>query len=382
MSHTSSDRSILPVLLLPGLLVALSGCDEKKTSPGKRHAPAPLVEVAVARRMLLADRLSLTGTVEATRVARMGSPGEGPVIACLVREGDEVREGQLLARLGRTRGDDANAASARAELEREELELTRIEQLVETGALPGDELDESRVRVSGARARLARALERLDDYRIVAPWDGIVSRVHVAVGDFVAARSTLVEVFAPESLVLRFAVPEGRAVSLRTGARIEVTLDAHPGATFRGEVSRLYPEIDRRTHTRLAEGALDGEVLWVPGMFARVEVTIASVPDALGVPRAAVVRRTDGEQVAFVVKAGGEVERRSVRTGIEDHGMVQVVEGVEDGEQVAVAGHASLRDEMKVRLSAGSRSGGGRTGPGQTAGSAGEAGAASTDARR
>jgi len=308
-----------------------------------------MVRIATAKKSMLAERLELTGSIEPTRVARMASPVEGPVIACLVREGDHVRAGQLLTKLGHTRGDGATAASARAELKREKLELKRIEKLVRAGALAGEQLDQARIRVSKAKATLARASEKLGDYRIVAPWRGVVSRVHVTVGDFVAARAPLIELFDPASLVLRFAVPEHRAAAVRTGATISLTLDAHPGKTFTAEVMRIYPEIDRLSHTRIVEGTLNEEAIIVPGMFARLEVTLAKVPNAVAIPRPAVLRRGNAN-VIFVLTPDDRVERRLLETGIEDRGSIQVIEGVELGEQVAVAGHTRLRDGMKVRL--------------------------------
>ena len=343
-----SPRMLALVLAFPTLLIA--GCNDGREPAKERDKPPPMVETAKAEMLTLADRMELTGAVEPTRIARMASPVEGPVIACPVREGDRVRPGLLLARLGRAEGDNATAAFVRAELEREELELGRIEKLVKTGALPGEELDEARVKVSEARAGLARATERLADYRIVAPWSGIVSKVHVAVGDFVSARTTLVELFDPGSLVLRFAVPEKKAALVRDAATITVTLDAYPGQAFSGAVTRVYPEIDRRTHTRVVEGAIEGDVVLVPGMFARLELTLSSVPEAVAVPHASVLFQEGAKTVIFVIKPGGLVERRQVKTGIEDAGRVQIVAGVEPGEQVVVAGHARIRDGMKVRL--------------------------------
>ncbi len=358
----SQRRSIyVSVFLLANAVLPLAGCNGGDTPSQKRTRPRPMVTIAAATVVPLADRLALTGSVEPTRVARMASPVEGPVIACPVREGDRVCSGQLLARLGRTKGDDATAASARAELEREKRELSRIEKLVKTGALPGEELEKARVTVSEAEAKLARATERLGDYQIVAPYSGIVSRVLVAVGDFVSARATVIELFDPESLVVRFAVPERKAASIRAGAAMRITLDAHPEGAFTGAVTRVYPEIDRRTHTRIVEGDVKGDVVLVPGMFARLEVTLSSVPDAVAIPREAVLHHDNAGSVIFVVKEGGEVERRLVTTGIEDNGMVHVIEGVKPGEQVAVAGHARLRDGMKVR-----RAGEGRTVKGKT----------------
>jgi RND family efflux transporter MFP subunit len=339
--------------------LVMSACSSAgNQGQAKKEKPQPKVKTTLVDMRPMNERLELTGSIEPTRVARMASPVDGPVIACPVREGDSVRPGQLLARLGRTKGDDAVAASAKAELDREELELGRIEKLANTGALPGEQLDKAHVKVSEAQARLTRAMERLGDYRVSAPWAGVVSRVHVAVGDFVAARATLVELFDPVSLVLRFAVPEDSAARVQSGATIAVILDAHPGRTFTANVTRIYPDIDRRTHTRTVEGAIEGEVALVPGMFARLQLTLASVPKALTVPIEAVVRR-DGNPVVFVIASDGTAAQRSVQLGMEVDGMVQIISGVEAGERVAVAGHNRLRDGKKVRVAKGRKAKGG-----------------------
>lgn len=296
----------------------------------------------------MTERLELTGSIEPARIARMASPVDGPIIACPVREGDPVRPGQLLARLGGAAGDDAMAASARAELEREALELDRIEHLVETGALPGEELDKALVRMKAAQAVLARATEKLGDYQVLAPWAGVVSRVHVTVGDFVAARAALVELFDPDSLLLRFAVPEDSAARVPRRAAVTVALDAYPGRKFSATVTRIYPDIDRRTHTRTVEGLIESDVALAPGMFARLQLTLSSVPEALTVPVEALVRR-DGKALVFVVRDDATVEQRPVELGMEEDGRVQVLTGVNTGETVAVTGHGRLRDGQQVR---------------------------------
>ncbi len=353
--------AVAAILLVAWLLVACSkpGAGAEGERTGKQQ---PAVKAATVEVRALAHRLELTGAIEPTRVARMASPVEGPVVACPVREGDRVQAGQLLARLGRTRGDDAVAASAKAELEREELDFSRIEKLVNSGAFPGEKLDKARGRVSEAQARLARALERLGDYRVSAPWSGVVSKVHVAEGEFVAARATLVELFQPESLVLRFAVPEDSAAQVQSDAPITVTLDAHPGKTFAAKVTRIYPDIDRRTHTRTIEGLVEGDVALAPGMFARVGLTLASAPEALTVPIEAVVRRGE-ERTVYVIGSDGTAEQRTVKLGIEEEGRIQVLAGIKKGERVAVGGHNRLRDGKKVRVAKGQETKDGKAHP-------------------
>ncbi len=356
MSHCDTRITAAPgkarspawALLLLATLAA-SACDGGAQKSEKRRQRLPQVALARVERTALVDSLELTGAIEPVRSARMAAPVEGPVVALAVREGDRVRAGQRLARIGRARGDDASEASARAALEREQLELERVERLVASGALPGEKLDEVQVRVSEARARLARASERLGDYRIRAPWAGVVGRVHAVAGDFVAARAPLVEIFDPDSLVLRFGVPEDRAADVAVGQRVRTRLDAFGDRRFSGTVTRLYPEIDRGSHTRTVEAELDTAAALVPGMFARLQLRLATVEDALAVPREALLH-PGGAPVVVVISADRKAERRRVRTGIDDGDRVQIRSGLQAGERVAVAGHGRLRDGMRVRL--------------------------------
>jgi len=349
----------LPVLCGVVLVLGMACSSGGEKQQTKKEKPQPSVKTAPVEARSLTERLELTGSITPTQIARMASPVDGPIIACPVREGDRVRPGQLLVRLGRTKGDDAMAASAKAELDREELELGRIEKLVKTGALPGEELDKARVKVSAAQARLARAMEKLGDYRLSAPWAGVVSRVNVAVGDFVAARTTLVELFDPASLVLSFAVPEDAAARVQSGAAITVTLDAHSARSFSARVTRIYPDIDRRTHTRTIEATIEGDVVLAPGMFARLQLILASIPEALTVPIEAVIRR-NGKPIVFVIQGDATVDQRQVEIGLEDNGCVQILAGVAKGEAVAVAGHNRLRDGNQVRVAKGQGSDGGK----------------------
>ncbi|MFO8071499.1 MAG: efflux RND transporter periplasmic adaptor subunit [Polyangia bacterium] len=349
----------ITLLSCAALLVAGACAKTADQGQNEKQKPQPSVKTAPVEARSLTERLELTGSITPTQIARMASPVDGPIIACPVREGDRVRPGQLLVRLGRTKGDDAVAASAKAELDREELELGRIEKLVKTGALPGEELEKARVKVSAAQARLARAMEKLGDYRLSAPWAGVVSRVNVAVGDFVSARETLVELFDPASLVLRFAVPEDAAARVQSGAVITVTLDAHSGRSFSARVTRIYPDIDSRTHTRTIEATIEDDVVLAPGMFARLQLILASIPEALTVPVEAVIRR-DGKPIVFVIQGDTTVDQRPVEIGLEDDGHVQILAGVAKGEEVAVAGHNRLRDGKQVRVAKGQGSEGGK----------------------
>jgi len=366
----------ISVAMVLAVVAWSAGCDRKGGgTPDAAATPQkkpPLVKVVPATQQDVARVIQLTGTVEPTKVARMASPAEGPIVKCSVREGDLVTKGQMLVQVGRSGAAVAAVTAAREELSKQAGEFDRIKQLVERGAVASDQLDIAKANLEKARAAVVAAETQVGDYNIEAPWNGVVSRVLIAEGDYVAPRSTLVELFDPESLVLRFAVPEAHSAHVQTGAALAVTIDAYADRKFAGTVVRVYPELDRATRTRTVEAAIAGDVKLVPGMFARIDVTTEVARGAITVPEGAVLINAKGESILFVVKDGA-AQLRKVKTGIEGRGRVQIVAGVAAGEQVVVAGNEGLKDGEQVRLPG---AGAGEKGAaGKGAGSTGAAGA-------
>jgi len=311
-----------------------------------------MVAVYKAQVAPLSRTLELTGTATPTRQARLASPGEGPIQNCRVREGDRVKRGERLVTIGRSGAAAAQVTAAAESLKEQQAELNRIKILVQSGAVPGSQLDTARAKYEGARALLAKAKEMAGDYSVEAPWDGVVSKVLVKDGDFVAPRAPLVEMYDPTSLVIRLAVPEAQATEVFKGTPAAVQLDAYPGKTFEGKVSLVYPELDTRMRTRSAEVTLNVPVALIPGMFARLKLTLQSEAEVVTVPGDAVLVLPNGEKVAYVLK-DGKAQRRVVKTGLEAGGQVQIVSGIQSGETVITAGNEKLKDGMAVKVQGG-----------------------------
>jgi len=349
-----------PVLVLACLLAAAitflgpwqAGGQEKGKEEAQKAKPLPMVAVQKAEVAPLSRTLELTGTATPTRQARLASPGEGPIQNCRVREGDQAKRGERLVTIGRSGAAAAQVTASAESVKEQEAELNRTKILVQSGAVPGSQLDTARAKYEGARALLAKARESAGDYSVAAPWDGVVSKVLVKDGDFVAPRAPLVEMYDPSSLVIRLAVPEAQATEVFKGTPAIVQLDAYPGKTFEGKVSLVYPDLDTRMRSRTAEVKLDYPVALIPGMFARLQVVMETVAEAVAVPGDAVLVMPNGEKVAYVLK-DGKAQRRVVKTGLEAGGQVQIVSGVQLGETVVTAGNEKLKDGMEVKVQGG-----------------------------
>ncbi len=269
-------------------------------------------------------------------------------------------------------------------------DLDRIEKMVRSGSLAGEAMEEARVAyvkcqtdLAAARTRLAMleagptktevavqealaqeaaaglqvAKATLMECVIRAPFPAVIAQVHVRPGDLATPGDPLVTVFDPTSLVVRFAVPEQASETIRREQPVTVRFDAYAGRALAGQVVRLYPNLAPESRTRTVEAAVAGDApALMPGLFARVEVVLATVPDATVVPQSAVLVNAKGERVLFVVK-DGRAHQRKIVTGIEQASLVQVIEGVNAGEPVAVAGNENLKDGAAVRLPGGPKKG-------------------------
>jgi len=356
---------ILFTILIVGALAAAGivffhGVPAGKTEaeqPGKQKQP-PQVRVIPATRSSISKTLELSGSVEPYRVARLASPAEGPVVDLRVREADRVTPGESLLSIGRKKGVDALIVSLREELKKEEDNLNRTRQLVKSQALPGEQLDQARTAYEKVRALLIKAEETALDYTIKAPWAGVVSHVKVTEGEFVAPRAVLLEMYDPASLVIRASIPEKHAVEVPAGMRVDVRLDAYPDNVIPGRIERVYPYLDSRLRTRTVEICLDKSVNLLPGMFARLTLSLERAEEVFVAPLEALVSTPKG-RVIFVFE-GGKATARMAKTGIEADNRIEIISGIQPGDKIIVAGNEKLKNGAEVRLAGDGKSGNGK----------------------
>ncbi|MGM0540445.1 MAG: efflux RND transporter periplasmic adaptor subunit [Thermodesulfobacteriota bacterium] len=369
--------ALILAMLGAGTIFIISGLPfaKNETSQEKKSPKAPVVEVTTAKKTSVSRRLELSGTVEAYQVARLASPAEGPVRNIRVREGDKVSAGTKLMDIGRKQGAEALVTSLLEELEKEKKNLNRIQRLVNKDAIAEEELDQAKTAYEQVRAQLVQARESAEDYTITAPWDGVVSRLEVKEGEFAVPRAVLMEMYDPDSLVIRAAAPERYAAEIKADMRVDIRLDAYPKETVQGRITRIYPYLDSGMRTRTMEIVPNESLALLPGMFARLQVVLEEQDVAVVVPKEAIVSTPEGKAV-FVVQEG-KAEKREVQTGIEEEKHTQIVSGLNTGEKVVVSGNQKLKPGVAVRLEQGKKpakkeSGDGTEQPAKQKGKAGD----------
>ncbi len=336
-------------------------------------------------------KLMASGYVVPQRHSIVASKQPGRLESVLVKEGDEVREGQLLAQLEsadlRATLSEARAALAsararvlgtKATLAEARLQLGREKQLLGSGGSTQSTVDTAQSRfdlaeanlqagnaeVEAAAARVANAEVALRNARITAPFSGRVVRKLAEAGEVMSAlyQNTvggIVELVDFNSLVVEADVSEGRIGAIKIGDPAEVTLDAFPSQRLRGVVSELRPTVDPQKATVLTRVKfVDPVPAVLPQMAAKVlflnraldEQKLKEPPKTV-VPGSAVVEKGGSKQV-FVLSEG-RVHVTPIVLGDVIGDSIEVKQGPGPGTHVVLHPPSSLQDGDSVREKAG-----------------------------
>ena len=354
------DRLLLVTVVLAAALT-LVACDRANgdnAKEGKEDVPAVPVEVAATQRAEMAAMYTGTAPVESDRKALVLPKVQGEIRQVLADEGQRVRAGQLLARLD---GDKLRLEVAlnEATMNKLERDYNRNLELQQKGLVSATALDNLKYELAAAKANWELARLQLSYCDIRSPIDGnVTQRLDVVkVGNTVtpvggvieSGQSSLFVVEDLDTLMLRVNVPERELAKLVVGQPAQLSFDAVPGHVFLGTISQISPSVNAETATfSVRIRVTQAEGLLRPGMFARVAIIYERKPNALQIPRTALLDG-DGPPKVFVIKDGKAAER-SVKLGLSNGAWIEVTEGLKDGEQVVVVGQGAVKPGAAVRV--------------------------------
>lgn len=179
-----------------------------------------------------------------------------------------------------------------------------------------------------------------------APIDGLIVERRSTVGELIGKETEVYIISDPTDLWVLAEIKERDIGAVHIGQEAAFTVLAYPGETFRGKVMLLGNRVETESRTlevRIAVANPDGRLK--PGMFADVEIATTALQDVLVISDQAMQTLGD-EQVVFVALSDTKFEKRVIKTGLEQHGRVQVLEGLKEGEHVVTEGSFILKSEL------------------------------------
>ncbi len=352
-------RLVLEIAPLAIALLGSAACRQTAAARADNHPERLVVAVASASLHPLVRTAEAQGALFPRERTVIASEVSGAVVEVLADFGDRVAAGQPLLKISpreyQLRVDSARAAlaQANARLANVRAESGRSEQLRHADLISQAQFDaiSANLRVSEADAEsagnaLALAEKKLGDTVVRAPFASFLQKRLVALGEYVDPGQKLCELIATDPIKLRAPISERFVPLIKPGLEVSLTVEAAPGRTYFGRITRIAPALDDTSRTLLVEAEVanpDGALR--PGYFAHVKVSLGQ-DRALFVPTSAVMQYAGVERV-FVVR-DGVAWSREVTTGAVIGDQIEIAHGLNAGDKVVVSDVDRLADGVPV----------------------------------
>lgn len=362
---TFNNIHYLSVFIVLGLLTACqSKQDDKHEAKLARVTQISVAEVQSKTIALYEESLgTLEGVINPTVAAEIAAR----VIEVLVHPGQSVKKGQTIALLDGTdfglQRQEAQSEVARIQalIANQLVKVERDRALVEKNFISKNALDDDKTQLNalyqeleGAKSRVAFISHTGSKNRVVAPTDGIIEKQIVSSGDFVRIGDPIVQIINNSVLRAHLPFPERVAGKLKPGLRVILTTPTSD-TTVESVIKEMHPLIVANNRSINVIAEVRNQPNWQAGASVQGKVMLGQRDASVIVPEHSVVLRPAGE-VVYVVEKNAEgvlvAHQRVVKTGVAENGHIEVLEGLDGGESVAVDGAAFLTDKALVKINA------------------------------
>lgn len=355
-----------PFILFGASLILLAACSPpEKDAVDETKKPVP-VRVTEIKSQELPIVVESVGRLAANREVTIATELGGIIISYHADIGDEVKAGQILARLDPTdyllslQEAKTSLDMAAARLEAATKSMERVRELLPQKVIAAEAFDKTEEQYNTCKASVEQSRilvniskERLNKTRYKAPFDGTIAARMIETGQTVAVGSPIFLLVDLNPMRVKVSISEENYIRLDKDDPVSVKLEASPEMVFKGRVDRIDIKADERTNTFGVQILVDNPNLFLKaGMTARVHLTVDVISDAVMIPQSTVLYREDRHEL-FVVAHDQTAEVRQVTLGRTERGLVQAVQGLAPGDQLIVTGGQYLKQGDRVRIMAG-----------------------------
>lgn len=354
------ERILLSVIIITALLLTGCGKEQKKEAAVSKNVPA--VAVQTVKLKATHYHYESSGTVKANTVSQVAPKVMGTATSLLVRAGDKVKAGQLMATLENNDSRQKVAAAeagyreaakgmevASSNLKLQEITADRYRRLFAAEAIPRQQLDQIETQSQIARLEYEKATEGMNRAsaereearayeaysRLTAPTDGIVTEKRLEIGNMLLPGVPVITVEDTSSFIIETYLEEKFMNKVAPGMTAQVLLGANEDVVD-GRISEIVPAADSASRSFLVKIALRNQPELHSGLYGKVRISLGE-KTALEVPLDAVVSKGELTGV-YVLGDDQRIWYRMVRLGNRQDGRVEIIAGLKDGEQVVVRG--------------------------------------------
>jgi len=325
------------------LSVFVQGCSESGDSaPGGMGAggmPPVRAVVLTVKNTEFVNQQRFIGSVAAREFVEIKSEINGAVVQVKYQEGQAVKAGDVLVQLDETKLK-AQLRQAQADLRENVLNHKMDSQLLKEDAISQQVFDQSDAALDRSQAIHDLRVRQFQDTTIIAPFDGIIGEKLVSKGQVISPQQVLSYLVMLDPIDIQFQMPERFIGQIANESLVRVSARAFPGKQFTGKVHYIAAYVDSNTRTVQVKARIENpDHTLKPGMFCEVQVEIERVTDAILIPETALFRFISSSKASiYTVGSDGRISMTSVKMGRRLPGVVQIVDGLSDGDQIIVEG--------------------------------------------
>ena len=329
---------------------ANSGKTASRGKPGKKRGSKKKTNVRVQEVDLesLSIQSTYVGNLLPNQRVIMRSEIDGVIENIYFDEGQEIVKNKKLVDIS-TKELSLKLKIALADSKLAESNLNRDEKLAKKNLIPNAQLDQTRTFAERALLNKELAKISLNKSLINSPLKGTVKTRFVKVGEFVRKGDRLAEILEVDRILVKVNIPEQEILQIKIGQKVDITLYILENKIFEGQVKKIGLEADASNRTFPVQIEVDNRERELrPGMLARVTFTQRVDQDQVVIPRHTIMERDTG-RIVYVVD-NGKAFQREVSIGISQREKVQILMGLNKGEQLVVEGHTKLTDGEEITI--------------------------------
>ncbi|MDW8296063.1 MAG: efflux RND transporter periplasmic adaptor subunit [Raineya sp.] len=329
--------------------IFLQACSNSKgteVSNKPKKEPPVSIEAMIVKTRELVSPLEVSGTLQAQDVVEIRSEVAGKLAYLFIPEGNFVAQGTIL---GRLYNDDLQAQLKKVQVQ---LELARkneerLKKLLEVGGVNQQEYDQALTQIRTLEADADFIQAQIRKTIIVAPFAGKVGLKQVSLGSYVSPNQVLTTLQSPQLLV-DFNVPEQYLSKVQIGNIVEVLVEGS-SVKYQARILATEQQVNISTRNLKVRAKIEnGDKNLMAGMFARVMLGGNEKQNTILIPTMAVIPETRGKKVVVIRK--GKAEFVSIETGLRKESEVQVLNGLQAGDTIAVTGLLFLKPNSNVQI--------------------------------
>jgi membrane fusion protein (multidrug efflux system) len=339
-------KAVIILVAIAILTVIMKMPAKNREAPATEAPPVNVTVMTVKAEPQLADTFDLPAVVEPNRIVTVSSEVSGRIERIPPEEGNKVSAGDLLIKLN-TDLIRPDFESAKAQVERDQIEFDRMTNLTKENATTQRDLDNATSQLAISKARLEGIRARLERASILAPTSGVLNDLLVEEGEYVDAGNPVAQLVDTDTVKVVVEIPERDVTFFSIGDKAEVFANSKDPLV--GTITFISELADPRTRSTRTEITLNNEQrLLRSGQIVNVSLTRRIIKDAILIPLLAVIPMEDSKAV-YVVNSS-QASRRDVKLDVIKGDQVQITSGLEPGDKLIIAGHRFVAPGQKVNI--------------------------------